>query len=86
MTITSARLQTLRALTAAAQARTGLASFNQVDHELQELARSARVSPERRKHLLQVIHGMRALESALKEVVRSHGSTAGTSLGMSTAE
>lgn len=81
MSITSARLQTLRALTAAAQARSGQASFNHVDHELQELARSAKLSREHPRYLLQVIHGMRALESALKEVVRSHGSTAGTSLG-----
>lgn len=81
MSVTSKRLQTLRALTAAAQSRSGLRSFNHVDEELQELGRSTKVSPERRKHLLQVFHGMRALETALKEVVRSHGVDPKDSLG-----
>ena len=73
MSMTSKRLQTLRVLNATAQSRSGLRSFNHVDHELQEIGRSTKISPERRKYLLQVFHGMRALESALKEVVRSHG-------------
>ena len=81
MSVTSKRLQTLRALTAAAQSRSGLMSFNHVDHELQEIGRSGKVSPERRRHLLQVFHGMRALETALKEVVRSHGLNPSISLG-----
>lgn len=81
MSVTSKRLQTLRVLTAAAQSRSGLRSFNHVDHELQEIGRSGKVSPERRRHLLQVFHGMRALETALKEVVRSHGLNPSISLG-----
>lgn len=81
MSVTSKRLQTLRALTAAARSRSGLSSFNHVDHELQELGRSIKVSPDRRKHLLQVFHGMRALETALKEVVRSHGLLPDKTLG-----
>jgi hypothetical protein len=36
---------------------------------------------ERRKNLLQVFHGMRALESGLKEVIRSHGQNPKGSLG-----
>ncbi|MBF0335773.1 MAG: hypothetical protein HQL40_19385 [Alphaproteobacteria bacterium] len=81
MSVTSQRLNLLRALTAGAKSRSGLSSFNHVDHELQELGRSIKVSPERRKHLLQVFHGVRALETALKEVVRSHGFLPKNTLG-----
>lgn len=81
MSSNSRRLQTLRALTAAAKSRSGLAAFNHVDHELQEIGTATRVSPQRRSHLLQVFHGMRALESALKEVARSHGLPTRNTLG-----
>jgi hypothetical protein len=81
MSVTSKRLQTLRVLTATAQSRSGLTSFKHVDHELQEIGRSGKVSPERRRNLLQVFHGMRALETAMKEVVRSHGLDPSISLG-----
>lgn len=81
MSPTSKRLQTLRALTSAAGHRSGSSGFNHVDHELQEMSTSIRVSPMRRSHLLQVFHGMRALETALKEVAKSHGMPPSTSLG-----
>jgi hypothetical protein len=70
---TSRRVLTLRAISQGARARTGSDVFNHIDHELQELAAVARVQPERRKNLLQLLHATRALETALKEVIRSHG-------------
>lgn len=75
MSQTSKRLQTLRALTTVALYRTGSSVFTHVDHELQEMGTSVRVSPQRRSHLLQVFHGIRALETALLEVAKSHGLT-----------
>lgn len=81
MGVTSKRISTLRALTAGARSRTGAPGFNHVDHELQEVNTCQRVSPEKRRNLLQVFHGLRALESALKEVVASHGQAPGRSLG-----
>lgn len=81
MSVSKRRVDTMRLLTADAQNRSGLAGFHQVDHELQEAERSKSVKPERRRHLLQIFHGMRALETALGEVVRSHGSLPERSLG-----
>lgn len=81
MSVASKRLQFMRAQAAAAHSRSGLPAFKQVDHELQELSRSKKVSPQHRQHLLQVFHGMRALETAIKEVVRSHGLIPNNSLG-----
>jgi hypothetical protein len=75
------RISALRALVAGAQSRTEVHNFNDVDQELQEVGWSNNASPERRKHLLQVFHGMRALESALKEVVRSYDVSPKNSLG-----
>ena len=40
-----------------------------------------RVTPEKRRHLLEIMHGMRALETALKEMVRSLGLTPRHSIG-----
>ena len=81
MSATSARINTLRALVAGAQSRTGTSAFNDIDQEIQEVGWCNRVSPIRRRHLLQVFHGLRALESALKEVIRSHGFVPGMTLG-----
>lgn len=81
MAMRRSRLDTLRAIVAGARARTSSNAFDHVDHELQEVGSSGRVSPERRRNLLQVFHGMRALDSALKEVLRSHGLTPKHSLG-----
>jgi hypothetical protein len=67
------RVLTLRAIAQSAGTRTGSNAFNQIDQELQELGAVNRVSPERRKNLLQLLHAIRALETALKEVVRSYG-------------
>lgn len=75
------RVLTLRAIAQGARARTGSSVFAHIDYELQELAVVMRVQPERRKHLLQLLHAVRALETALKEVVRSHGIQPGNSLG-----
>jgi len=75
------RVATLRAISKTAGARTGSAVFVQIDHELQELADVIRIHPEKRKNLLRLLHGCRALETALKEMIRSHGVTPRHSLG-----
>jgi hypothetical protein len=67
------RVLTLRVLTQSARARTASNVFNQVDQELQELGAVIRVHPEKRKNLLQLLHAVRALETALKEMIRSRG-------------
>lgn len=77
----SRRVLTLRAISQGARARTNSQVFNSIDHELQELAAVARVHPERRKNLLQLLHAIRALETALKEVIRSYGVQPAFSLG-----
>ncbi len=66
------RVNTLRAIAKSARTRIGSNIFNHVDQELQELAAVARINPEKRKNLLQLLHAIRSLETALKEVVRSH--------------
>jgi len=75
------RIETLRALAKGAHTRIGSAVFVHVDHELQEISAVARVTPERRKHLLQVLHAARALETALKEIIRGHGVSPRPTLG-----
>jgi hypothetical protein len=75
------RSQALRVIVAGAKHRTGGQGFVDVDQELQELAGVRNVRPEKRRHLLEVLHGMRSLETALKEVVRSHGLTPQRSIG-----
>jgi hypothetical protein len=75
------RSQALRAIVAGAKHRTGGHGFVDVDQELQELAGVRNVRPEKRRHLLEVLHGMRSLETALKEVVTSHGLTPQRSIG-----
>lgn len=81
MAVRRNRLDALRAIVAGARSRTSSRAFDHVDHELQEVGLAGRVSPERRRNLLQVFHGMRALDSALKEVLRSHGLTPKHSIG-----
>lgn len=73
MSVSKARIDTLRALVAAAGSRIGPGTLNPVDIELQDVLASRKVSPERRQRLLQTFHGMRAIETALKEVLVSHG-------------
>lgn len=75
------RVDTLRALAAGAKSRAGSTAFDLIDLELQHISSATRVSPEWRKNLLQVFHGMRALETGMKEVVRSHGQIPKSSLG-----
>jgi hypothetical protein len=41
----------------------------------------ARVTPERRRHLLQLLHATRDLDTALKEVIRGSGVSPRNSLG-----
>jgi hypothetical protein len=81
MSASSKRLQTLRSLAAGAKPAWNPKALNRVDQELQEAGRVGRISPEKRRHLLQVFHGMRGLESALKEVIRSHGLNPQDTLG-----
>jgi|RhiMethySRZTD1v2_1073278.scaffolds.fasta_scaffold2003360_1 hypothetical protein len=81
MSTTAQRIKTMRALVAGAQSRSGGRAFKDVDQELQEVGWSHQVSPDRRRHLLQVFHGMRALESGLKEVLRSYDIDPGKTLG-----
>jgi hypothetical protein len=79
MSATKARLATLRALAAGAAAHG--ANMVSVDQELQEVGWSRNVHPDRRRHLLQVFHGWRALESALNEIARRHGLLVPMTLG-----
>jgi hypothetical protein len=44
-----------------------------VDRELLELAGTTKVQLERRKHLMQILHATRALDTALGEVLRNYG-------------
>jgi hypothetical protein len=78
---TPRRVATLRAIAYGARVRTGSFVFNHIDHELQELGGVNHIHPEKRRHLLQVLHACRALETALKEIVQSHGITPQHSLG-----
>ncbi|MET4091699.1 MULTISPECIES: hypothetical protein [Bradyrhizobium] len=64
------RVNTLRAIAKSARTRIGSNIFNHVDQELQELAAVARINPEKRKNLLQLLHAIRSLETALKEEFR----------------
>ena len=73
MAVRSCRISTLRALAAGAKSRASARSYDHVDEELKEIITLNRVSPERRRNLLQVFHGMRALESGIKETIRGHG-------------
>jgi hypothetical protein len=75
------RVATLRAIAQAARARTASQVFVHIDQELQEFGEVNRVSPERRRHLLQLLHANRALETALKEIIRSYGTKPKDSLG-----
>jgi hypothetical protein len=77
----SRRVNALRAIVAGAQARTGSQDFTHVDIELQEIDGVKRINPQTRKWLLEVLHGTRALDTALKEVYRSHGLNPEHSLG-----
>jgi hypothetical protein len=54
---------------------------NAIEAELRERVGAARVSPERRMHLLQVFHSCRALESAMKEIVRTYINNPANSIG-----
>ena len=45
---------------------------NLVLGEFNEVHRCSRVSPDKRKHLLQVLHSTRALDSALSAFIRIH--------------
>jgi dsDNA-specific endonuclease/ATPase MutS2 len=81
MSVSSKRVETLRTIAAGAKPGWNVKALNRVDQEFQEAGRVARLSPEKRRHLLQVFHGMRGLESALKEVVKSHGFTPEKTLG-----
>lgn len=81
MAVRRSRIDALRAIVAGARSRSNFNSFDDVDQELQEIGHSVRITLERRRNLLQVFHGMRALDSALKEVLRSHGVVPKHSIG-----
>jgi hypothetical protein len=67
---TARRIGALRALIAGASCA---ASLGKVDREILELAGAAKVQIEKRKHLMQILHATRALDSALGEALRSYG-------------
>jgi hypothetical protein len=75
------RFETLRTIAAGTSARTRRRGFADVDQELQELSSLRRVTPEKRRHLLEIMHAMRALETALKEMAGSHGLPPQRSIG-----
>jgi hypothetical protein len=50
-------------------------TLNNVDAELEELGRCARLQPLKRQRLLQVIHASRAIDTCLASILRDNGIT-----------
>ena len=70
------RVETLQATLRGARTRFKAATYQAIDNELNEAASARRVSPDRRRHLLQIVHHCRALDSALRQVVDNNGGNA----------
>lgn len=75
------RHETMRALAKAATVVSSPDAYDHVIHELEELGRTVRIMPLKRRRLLQSIHALRALESALKAVLRGNGVHPAHSMG-----
>jgi len=71
----------LQAALAPLQSKFRPAVYRAVDEELDEAASVRHSSPERRRHLLQVFHFCRALDTALKEVIEINGTNPEKTLG-----
>ena len=67
------RVETLQAALKAASPQFNSPTYQAIDAELGEAASVRRTNPERRRHLLQIMHFCRALNTALKQVVSNHG-------------
>lgn len=75
------RHETMKALAMGATVISSPDAYDHVVHELDELGRTIRVMPQRRRRLLQSMHALRALESAMKAVLRGNGITPAHSIG-----
>jgi hypothetical protein len=69
---TARRVNTMRALVAGASCA---ATLQDVDNELHEIIGATKVQLERRKHLLQILHATRALDTVLGKVLASYGTS-----------
>ena len=67
------RHEMMKALAKGAKAVSSPNDYDHVIQELDELGRTTRIMPLRRRRLLQSIHALRALESAMKTVLRGNG-------------
>lgn len=63
----------MQALVRGSSIYTARNNLRDVDAELAELGRCARLRPVSRQRLLQVIHASRALDSCLREILKSNG-------------
>lgn len=75
------RVDTLKVLTLGASSRIGAGALQNVLNELEEISSTGRITPIKRRHLQQVFHSLRALESALKQIIASHGHAPQESFG-----
>ena len=81
MSVKKKRIDTLAALVGGSVVATDN-SYAMILGELNEVYRVHSVEPPRRRYLLQVLHGTRALDSTLKAFVAHHGCpTSGNALG-----
>ncbi len=71
----------MKALAKGAKVISSPDAYDHVVDELDELGRTARVMPLRRRRLLQSIHSLRALESAMKAVLRGNNIKPDHSMG-----
>lgn len=68
MSFSSQRLQTMKALLAGSVACSSSSRFHDIINELDELVAAKRVSDQKRRLLLEVLHSTRALDSSLAAV------------------
>jgi hypothetical protein len=76
------RVEALQAALAPVESKITLGIFQAIDAELNEAADVRRTSPERRRHLLQLLHFCRSLDSALKAVILALGVNPQKSMGL----
>jgi len=81
MSASKKRVETIRAVVQSVQLESSTATLVAVDHELQEAGNVHRITPERRRLLLEVFHLLRALETAMKDILAANQVPAEHSLG-----
>lgn len=75
------RHETMKALALGATVISSPDAYAQIVAELDELGRTTRIMPMKRRRLLQSMHALRALELAMKAVLRGNGITPAHSMG-----